>query len=114
MKSTEFVAKLKHIALDLNTLYVWGAYGAPATAANKERYLNESNAKRATAIKTASSDTYFFDCSGTVKSVLWGFDGNKNARNGGAKYGSNGVPDLGAGELMSVCTNASTDFTTTS
>ena len=37
---------------------------------------------------------FCFDCSGVIKSVLWGWNGNKNASYGGAVYASNGVPDI--------------------
>lgn len=37
---------------------------------------------------------FCFDCSGLVKSVLWGWSGNKSAAYGGATYCANGVPDI--------------------
>lgn len=37
---------------------------------------------------------FCFDCSGLLKAILWGWNGNKNAAYGGAIYCSNGVPDI--------------------
>lgn len=110
MTNLEFAEKAVKIAKNYRTLYVWGGFGAPATAANKTRYLNESNKKRADAIKNARDDTFFFDCSGLVKAILWGWNGNIKKKDGGAIYASNGVPDLGAGEFITRCKNVSTNF----
>jgi LysM repeat protein len=61
-------------------------------------------------INAASSDTFGFDCVCLIKGILWGWSGNKNAVYGGAKYGSNGVPDVDADQIMNYCTDVSTDF----
>ena len=37
---------------------------------------------------------FMFDCSGVLKSVLWGWNGNKSGVYGGAIYCSNKVPDI--------------------
>ena len=39
-------------------------------------------------------EAFMFDCSGVLKSVLWGWNGNKSGIYGGAVYCSNKVPDI--------------------
>lgn len=112
MKSEEFVNKLKDIANNYKTLYVLGCFGAPMNSANKKRYINAYayNKKRADMINSASADTFGFDCVCLIKGVLWGWNGDKNKTYGGAVYCSNGVPDVGADEIMNYCTEVSTNF----
>lgn len=50
------------------------------------------------------------DCVCMIKGILWGFNFNKNAAHGGAVYGSNGVYDDNADQIMKRCTKVSTDF----
>lgn len=112
MSSEEFVRKAKDIANNYKTLYVLGCFGAPMTSSNKKRYINNCsyNKKRASIINSASSDTFGFDCVCLIKGILWGWNGNKNAVYGGAKYCSNGVPDVGADQMMNYCSGVSTNF----
>lgn len=114
MKATEFVNKLKDIANNYKTLYIMGCFGAPMTAANKKRYCNNNDyntkAERTEMINAASTDTFGFDCVCLIKSVLWGWCGDKTKTYGGAKYKSNGVPDIGADSMIKVCSDVSTDF----
>ena len=134
----EFVNKALDIATNYKTLYVLGCFGAPLTAKNKERYTNNQlfngkpyeevivgyngqrtiNYKRTTEgeqrrkmIMSASEDTFGFDCVCLIKGILWGWFGLLNSNYGGASYGSNGVPDVGADTMMNrYCLNVSTDF----
>ena len=117
MNNNEFVAKLKDIANNYKTLYVMGCFGAPMTAHNKRRYINNGShnnynlrPERQAMINKASSDTFGFDCVCLIKAVLWGWRGKLNHIYGGAEYGSNGVPDIGADQMIKVCKNVSTDF----
>ena len=114
MKASEFVDKLKDIAKNYKTLYVMGCFGAPMTSANKTRYCsNHEYNKRPTRtkmIKAATADTFGFDCVNLIKGVLWGWNGNKKAAYGGAKYNTNGVPDTNADGLIKLCNKVSTDF----
>ena len=100
MKATELVSKAIDIAKNYKTLYVMGCFGAPMTAANKKRYTTNHSYNKAAArvkmINAASEDTFGFDCVCLIKGILWGWNGDKNATYGGAKYASNNVPDLGA------------------
>ena len=114
MKNTEFVERLKDCANNYKTLYVMGCFGAPMNSANKTRYLSEQSynrrAERKAKINAARSDVFGFDCVCLVKGVLWGWDGDKNDRYGGAVYASDGVPDVGTEGMIGLCKGVSTDF----
>lgn len=114
MTNTEFVKKLVDIATNYKTLYVMGCFGAPMTASNKTRYCTNHSynkaADRIAMINAASADTFGFDCVCLIKGVLWGWNGDKSKTYGGATYASNGVPDIGADSMITMCKNISTDF----
>ena len=113
MKLDEFIEKLK-LAESCKTLYVKGCFGAPMTAANKKRYTTNLsyNAGRSGMINAATPDTFGFDCVCLIKGILWGWDGSVDLIYGGAKYKSNGVPDVGADGIVGYLKNVSTDFST--
>lgn len=114
MTNKELAAKVKDIALHYKTLYVNGCFGAPLTASNKQRYCNNNDYNRDPSrqkmIKTASADTFGFDCVCLIKGVLWGWTGDKSKPYGGAKYASNSVPDINADTMIQKCTGISTNF----
>lgn len=114
MKAKDFVNKALVIANQYKTLYVMGCFGSPLNATNKKRYENNyaynKQAKRKKMIQNASSDTFGFDCVCLIKGILWGWNGNKKATYGGAKYCANGVSDFGSDGIMNYCTNVSTNF----
>ena len=114
MDNKEFVKKLVDIAENYKTLYVMGCFGAPLNSSNKERYCTNhsynKNSVRQKMIKSASADTFGFDCVNLIKAVLWGWDGDKSKTYGGAKYVTNGVPDISADGMIAKCQNVSTDF----
>lgn len=117
MTNIEFVKKLKEVATKYKTLYVIGCFGAPMTAKNKTRYINNGShngynarAERKAMINAATEDTFGFDCVCLIKGILWGWNGDKTESYGGAAYVSNGVPDIGADSIINVCKNISTDF----
>ena len=114
MKASEFVDKLKDIAVNYKTLYVMGCFGAPMTSKNKTRYCSNheynERAARTKMIKAASADTFGFDCVNLIKGVLWGWNGDKTKTYGGAKYKANGVPDTNADGMIKLCSEISTDF----
>lgn len=114
MTNIELARKVKDIAKNYKTLYVMGCFGAPMTEANKKRYCANhnynKNPERQKMIKAATSDTFGFDCVCLIKGVLWGWNGNKNKTYGGATYNTNGVPDIGADQMIAKCKNVSTDF----
>lgn len=117
MTNTEFVKKLKDIATNYKTLYVIGCFGAAMTSTNKARYINNgahdkynARADRTAMINAATADTFGFDCVCLIKGVLWGWNGDASKVYGGAKYSSNGVPDIDADAMIGVCKNVSTNF----
>ena len=114
MTNKELAAKLINVAKNYKTLYVMGCFGAPMTASNKKRYTQNHSynrqPERTAIINAASADTFGFDCVCLIKGLLWGWNGNKNAVYGGATYTSNGVPDIGADQMIKVCKNVTTDF----
>lgn len=114
MTGKELADVCKDIALNFKTLYVLGCFGAPLNATNKARYTSNysynAQASRKAMIMAASSDTFGFDCVCLIKGILWGWCGDKNATYGGAKYASNGVPDIGADSMINKCSDVSRDF----
>jgi hypothetical protein len=114
MTANQLVAKAIDIAKNYKTLYVMGAFGAPLTAANKERYCKNHEYNRRPArqelIRAASSDTFAFDCVNLLKGILWSWSGDLNAPYGGATYASNGVPDIDADQMINRCSEVSANF----
>jgi hypothetical protein len=86
--SEEFISKLKHI-VNLPTIYY------SVSGGNWSKWNGKS---------------WNFDCVNLIKSVLWGWCEDKNASHGGAKYLSNGVPDVNADGLITKCYDISNDF----
>lgn len=114
MTASTLVSKAVDIAKNYKTLYVMGCFGAPMTAANKQRYINNgaagnynAQASRKAMIQAAGADTFGFDCVCLIKGILWGWSGDPSKTYGGAVYASNGVPDLSADAMIQVCTGVS-------
>ena len=109
MKASEFIEKLKDVANNYKTLYVMGCFGAPMTAANKKRWIEKEHysynnkVARTKFINAASTDTFGFDCVNLIKAILWGWSGDKSKTYGGAKYKTNGVPDVNADGMIKLC-----------
>lgn len=117
MKKKEFVAKARNIAQDYKTLYVMGGWGGCLHAKGKTRaYKNAYNTTpdRKPLIEAADGNTFGFDCVGLIKTILWGWCGDMNPSYsyGGASAKSNGVPDVGADNMIKLCTDVSEDFGT--
>lgn len=112
--AAELARKALDVAKNFKTLYVMGCIGAPMTAVNKKRYCTNHTynkaADRQAMIKAATADTFGFDCVCLIKSLLWGWEGDKGHVYGGTKYASNGVPDINADSMIGVCKDVSTDF----
>ena len=110
----ELAAAAENVARNYKTLYVMGCFGAPMNAKNKSRYTTNCdynrNATRAAMINAASADTFGFDCVCFIKGLLWGWNGNAAHVYGGAEYKSNGVPDKNADQMISLCSEVSTNF----
>lgn len=113
MKVDDFVSKMR-LAASVKSLYVRGAFGAPANDKNKKRYCmnNSYNKKpdRTAKIMAAAPDVFFSDCCGIIKGVLWGFCADASKIYGGAEYKSNGVPDVDDAGMIKACKDASKDF----
>lgn len=114
--AAELAAACRDVARDHKTLYIMGCFGAPMNAANKARYTRNHSYNRRTARKSkihaASAETFGFDCVGLIKGLLWGWEGELAKIYGGARYGANNVPDLGANQMIQKCSGVSTDFST--
>ena len=114
--AAELAAACKDVARNHKTLYIMGCFGAPMNAANKARYTRNHSYNRRTArksmIRAASAETFGFDCVGLIKGLLWGWSGDGAKIYGGARYGANNVPDLGANQMIKKCSGVSTDFST--
>lgn len=102
------------VAKNHKTLYVLGCFGWPMTADKKQRAKNAQSYNRkkdrAAKIDAATANTFGFDCVCFIKALLWGWCGDATQGYGGAKYGSNGVPDIGEDTMINVCSDVSTDF----
>ena len=115
MKVQDLINKVRDIAINYKTLYVYGCFGSPLNDSNKYRYTHNyaynEQPERANKIWNASWDTFGFDCVNLIKGVLWGWCGDPNLTYGGAEYGTNGVPDTNAnGMFWDYCYEQSDDF----
>lgn len=112
MTNKQFAEMARGIALNIKTLYVLGAFGAPLNDTNKERYSNNYpyNKKHEDMIRNAGKNVFAFDCSGLVKGILWGWNADLKNMSGGAQYQSNDVPDINANTIFSKCSDISDDF----
>lgn len=112
MSAETLVKKLKDIVNNYKTIYVYGSIGGIVTntliSQKAKQYPSFYTDARIAKIKKTVGKGYFgFDCVNVIKSILWGWDGNKNASYGGAKYASNGVKDISADGMISICTSVS-------
>lgn len=114
MTNKEFVDKLINIVNKYKTVYAYGTFGQKLTTSiinqKAKQYPNWYTTSRKNNLLNLVGKNYFaFDCVGLIKGVLWGWDGS-NTANGGAKYESNGVPDVNANTLINKCSSISTNF----
>lgn len=113
----QLVSKLNEIVEDYNTMYVYGAVGQHLTASlisdRAKAYPSFYTSTKLKEYENAiASGKYIwgFDCVNVIKSVLWGWNGDKNKTLGGATYGSNGVSDVNANGCISICKNVKSYF----
>lgn len=138
MTSKEFIEKL-NLALNSNTMYILGCFGAPMNDKNKIRYTSNypENGKEIEVVKgrdaygrpivvkertkqgeerykkimAAPADLFGFDCVCLGKGCLWGWSADPKRPYGGAGYACNNVPDVSAnGMITKLCYEVSTDF----
>lgn len=112
MSASKLVEKLKDIVDNYKTIYVYGSIGGIVTnsliSQKAKQYPSFYTATRTAKIKAKVGKGYFgFDCVNVIKSILWGWNGDKNASYGGAKYASNGVPDVSADGMIKLCSSVS-------
>ena len=116
MNNKEFAEKCIDVAKNYKTLYVNGCFGSPLTPANKKRFSENTaynrQPERKKKIMAADTNTFGFDCVCFIKGILWGWDGNICDQYGGAKYKSNGVPDITENSMIKKCSDVSTEFNT--
>lgn len=114
MTNIEFVDKLKFLEKNYKTCYMLGSWGMKTTKSNIDQAVartDVNNKPYKTSAYSIMDKGWMFDCVCMIKSVLWGFNGNESKpRGGGASYGSNGVPDIGADSMIKKCIGVTTDF----
>ena len=111
MTNLELAKKHEEVAKKYKTIYAWGCFGMPCT----QQILNEKKAQYPDWYTSrwnmyqqkVGTGTFLFDCVNLTKGILWGWNGNKNAYYGGAKYAANGVPDVSADGMIAKCKNVS-------
>ena len=108
MTNTEFVQKLLKMRETSNS-YVYGAFGHVCTESNLNR-LFAQYPENSAYIPTARNKTFCWDCSGMIKSALWGFNFDSSQVYGGAQYCSNGVSDMNVDGFKAICSSVSTNF----
>ena len=104
-----------HKACDLPSVYATGCWGWPLNYGdNMDRIIEEwpNNQKpahkkvireRAAEAKAAGAECYGWDCINLPKAILWSWVGDPSQEFGGAKFRSNGVPDVTVNEFWSDC-----------
>jgi hypothetical protein len=115
MDYLDFISKLKEVANDYKTVYMWGCFGSPVTEATITRMANQypdwytfAKVKRFRAL--IGKNYFAFDCVNLIKAILWGWDGNSDKTYGGASYTSNGIPDVSANGMLKKLTDVSANF----
>lgn len=113
MTAAELVQKHIDVAKNYKTVYMWGVFGAPVTETlireKAAQYPSWYTPQRQAAFRELIGKGYFgFDCVNLTKGILWGWNGNKNAAYGGARYASNSVPDVSADGMIAKCKDVST------
>ncbi len=111
--AAQFIQRAE-LAFSHPSCYVSGGWGQPLTTSNKARLIakNNFNYTYRSIINAQTANTFAFDCICLIKGILWGWNADVNDPNGGAVYGSNGVPDIGENTMIQRCTDVSTDFST--
>lgn len=114
MTNKDFVEALKK-AEKSKTVYANGMFGQPITKEiidQKARQLPRwYNSERKKHLYSLVGQGYFgFDCICLIKGILWGWNGNLNHANGGAKYLSNDVPDITEEQMLNKCSGISSNF----
>ena len=113
---TNFELKEKLLfACSKNTAYANGMFGQPITKSIVEQKAKQlpgwyTSERKKELLALAGKDYFGFDCICLLKGILWGWNANLKDVNGGAKYCSNGVPDVTEYEMLNSCSDISSDF----
>ena len=115
MDNIQFANKIKEVT-NYKTVYALGMFGQPLNkdiieqkARQLPRWYTAARVKRLRDL--AEQGGFFgFDCVCLIKAILWGWCGDLNSTNGGAKYLSNGVPDKDDSQMLKLCKDVSTNF----
>lgn len=114
MNNIEFVKKLKELEKSKRIIYAWGMQGQLITSGSieqkRKQYPYWYTPDRVAKLLKVKNKKFGMDCSGMIKSILWGFNFNAKSYLGGASYTSNNVPDINSTQLISNCYNVSKDF----
>lgn len=104
MKASELIDRLR-LAVETPTVYAkggWGQWVSDSWIKSMQLLYPSWYASHGDHLRTRIGCAAF-DCVCLVKSVLWGWDADKTSPTGGAKYGSNGVPDTTAEGMIEAC-----------
>lgn len=120
MTANEMIEKCLDIVHNYKTIYMYATYGFQVTDKTiegkaKQNLNNWYTSKKIKMLKEVANQTpptWGFDCVNLLKGILWGWTGDVTKEKGGAKYGTNGVPDTNANGFFKRCTNKSSDFST--
>ena len=115
MNNKEFAAKALDIARNYKTSYMLGPWGWACTKAMIDRACSseangDDNKGWRSYAEAIKGKGFIFDCVGLIKGILWGWSGDLSKAYGGAGYAINGVPDIGADDMIRRCKDVSTDF----
>ena len=107
---------MRQMATNFNTVYALGMWGfrieEETITAKAKQYPQWYTQARINMLRNLIGKNYWGgDCVCSIKAALWGWVGDWSKRQGGAVYASNGVPDIGANQIIKVCSDVSTDFT---
>ena len=118
MTADEIVRRAIDVAKNYKTIYMYAAYGFQVTDGTIEGKAKQNcngwytSSRIATLKKVANQNppTWGFDCVNLYKAIFWGWVGDASKVKGGAKYGTNTVPDTNANGMFDRCTDKSTNF----
>lgn len=115
MTNKELVRKMMEIEKARKDVYMWGVFGAPVTerliVEKTRQYPGWYTGARQRHLRSLIGKGYFgFDCVNIIKGILWGWNGDLGHVHGGARYRTNGVPDINANGMNNRLNNKSKDF----
>lgn len=115
MTNTEFAEKAIEAAYAYHTVFARGVFGSPMTQSvidtKKEQYPQWYSGDSLLGLQSKIGRGYFgFDEIYFIKALLWGWNGDLTKPYGGASYVNFGVPDVSIDEMLSICSNISSDF----